>query len=143
MMKNTCQKKLKRKQGGFTLLELLVALAILALLATLVGPRVIGYLGTSKSKAALVQIKNIQASIDLYLLDNGHYPKSLNSLIKNSENTDGWAGPYLKSENGLVDPWGRKFIYKAPGKESDYEISTLGADNSEGGEGENQDIKSP
>lgn len=130
-----------RKEDGFTLLELLVALAILALLTTLVAPRVIGYLGSSKSKAAGIQLANIEGSLDLYLLDNSTYPKSLQGLLENTENSTNWAGPYLKSKQGIIDPWGRSYRYTIPGENRDYDLISLGADNKEGGDGEDLDIK--
>ena len=130
-------------EKGFTLLELLVALAILALLTTLVAPRVVGYLGSSKSKATKVQIANIEAALDLYLLDNGAYPKSLVGLVENTDSSSNWAGPYLKSKQGILDPWGRPYLYKMPGEDRNYDLMSYGADNKEGGDGENQDIKAP
>ncbi|MEP3243993.1 MAG: type II secretion system major pseudopilin GspG [Sneathiella sp.] len=131
----------KKKTAGFTLLELLVALAILALLTTLVAPRVIGYLGSSKTKVAKIQLENVEASLDLYMLDNGSYPNSLSELLENTKNSPNWAGPYLKSKEGITDPWGRPYLYKMPGENRDFDLISLGADNKEGGDGENQDIK--
>ncbi|MEH6478282.1 MAG: type II secretion system major pseudopilin GspG [Sneathiella sp.] len=129
-----------RRDSGFTLLELLVALAILALLTTLVAPKVIGYLGSSKTKAAKIQLSNIEAGLDLYKLDNGNYPSTLEDLITNSKNLPAWTGPYLKSRQGITDPWGQTYLYKNSGENGDFDLSSLGADNQKGGDGENQDI---
>lgn len=131
----------KKNIEGFTLLELLIALAILSVLTALVAPRVIGYLGSSKTKAAKIQLSNIESSMDLYMLDNGSYPSSLNDLIENASGETNWSGPYLKSQQGITDPWGRIYLYSFPGEDKDYDLYTYGADNKEGGEGEKQDIK--
>lgn len=129
---------------GFTLLELLVVLAILALLAGLVGPRVLDQLGGARSDAAKVQIKNIEAGLDLFRLDVGRYPtqnEGLRALIERPPGPGRWQGPYLKSADGLNDPWGRPYRYRSPGRNNGpFDIYSLGGDNSEGGEGENRDV---
>lgn len=130
----------RKQEAGFTLLELLVALAILALLTTLVAPKVIGYLGSSKSKAAHIQLSNIEAGLDLYKLDNGIYPTSLEELVVNTKNLQTWTGPYLKSRQGITDPWGNIYHYKNDSEKGGIELISLGADNQKGGDGENQDI---
>jgi len=128
--------------AGFTLLELLVVLAILALLAGLVAPRVIGYLGGARTDTARMQMHNIEASLDLYRLDVGRYPESLDALIQRPSGVDKWNGPYLKKDNGLTDPWGAPYQYRIPGQHGEFDIFSLGADKAEGGEGEDQDVKS-
>ncbi len=130
------------KQAGFTLVELLVVLGILGLLVGLAAPRVIGYLGSSNTKTARIQLGNIEASLDLYRLDQGRYPESLEALVSAPANADRWNGPYLKKSGGIVDPWGRQYGYKFPGDHGDYDLYSLGADGSEGGEDENQDVRS-
>ena len=129
--------------AGFTLLELLVVLAILALLAGLVGPRVLDQLGGARSDTAKVQIKNIEAGLDLYRLDVGRYPtqdEGLKALTERPSTVTRWRGPYLKSAEGLVDPWGNPYRYRVPGRKGQYDIYTLGGDNAEGGDGENRDV---
>jgi general secretion pathway protein G len=128
--------------AGFTLLELLVVLAILALLAGLVAPRVIGYLGGARTDTAKMQLHNIEASLDLYRLDVGRYPESLDALVQRPSGVDKWNGPYLKKDSGLNDPWGMPYQYRIPGQHGEYDIFSLGADKAEGGEGEDQDVKS-
>lgn len=129
--------------AGFTLVELLVVLAILTLLAGLVGPRVLGQLGGAKSKTAAVQIADIEKAMELYKLDVGRFPtteEGLEALAKRPPTvTSGWSGPYLK---GAVptDPWGKPYRYQlAPN--GAVEIISLGADGAAGGEGENADIR--
>ncbi len=126
--------------AGYTLLELLIVLAILALLAGLVAPRVIGYLSSSKTQAAKIQIENISASLDLYRLDAGDYPETIDELVTRPANAEEWNGPYLKNAGGLIDPWGSPYQYRTPGRAGDFDLYSLGADKAEGGEGEDQDV---
>lgn len=132
----------KRSQGGFTLIELLVVLAILTLLAGLVGPRVLSQLGGAKSKTAAVQIADIEKSLEIFKLDVGRFPtaeEGLNALVNKPDSAAGWNGPYLKG--GLPnDPWGKPYQYK-PGANGAVEILSLGADGAPGGDGENADVK--
>lgn len=134
-----------RPAGGFTLVELLVVLAILTLLAGLVGPRVLGQLGGAKSKSAAVQIADIDKALEIFKLDVGRFPSNeegLNSLNSKPPSAAGWAGPYLKGAAIPVDPWGHPYRYANPGPGGGgVEILSLGADNAPGGEGENADIR--
>lgn len=131
-----------RKSFGFTLIELLVVLAILTLLAGLVGPRVLGQLGGAKSKTAAVQIADIEKSLELFKLDVGRFPtaeEGLASLVTKPETASGWNGPYIKGSLPN-DPWGKPYQY-APADGGNVDILSLGADGAPGGEGENADIK--
>ncbi|MBF0470707.1 MAG: type II secretion system major pseudopilin GspG [Gammaproteobacteria bacterium] len=130
---------------GFTLIELLVVLAILALLAGLVGPAVMNALGESKGKAARVQIEDLGAALDLYRLDVGRYPNSeegLVALVTKPASAKRWNGPYLKKRTIPDDPWGNPYHYTSPGEHGGYDLLSLGADSSPGGEGDNRDILS-
>lgn len=137
-----------RKPGaedGFTLLELLVVLGIIALLSALVAPQVIRYLSDARSSAAVAQIKNIESAVELYYLDTGTYPaaeQGLQSLMIQPANAKGWNGPYMKKDSGVVDPWGKPFAYKFPGEHGKFDISSFGRDGKEGGEGEDRDLVS-
>ena len=128
--------------AGFTLVELLVVLAILTLLAGLVGPRVLGQLGGAKSKSAAVQIADIEKALELFKLDVGRFPTNEEGLDALSTRppsvASGWSGPYLKG-SVPTDPWGKPYRYQAAG--SNVEILSLGADAAPGGEGENADIR--
>jgi len=132
-----------RRSGGFTLLELLVVMAILGLLIGLVAPQVIKYLGRAKTDAAKVDIRNIEQALDLYRLDVGRYPsqqEGLQSLIAKPTGVDHWQGPYIKQTKAPTDPWGNPYHYRIPGEHGDYDLYSLGADNAPGGTGENQDV---
>lgn len=132
-----------RSDAGFTLLELLVVLAIMGLLAAIVAPQVLKYLGSSRSETAKVQIQNINAALELYHLDVGRYPtgdEGLKSLVTQPQTAAGWNGPYLKKATALDDPWGQPYLYKVPGAHGDVDVYTLGSDKAEGGSGEAKDV---
>lgn len=134
-----------KRYAGFTLVELLVVLAILGLLAGLVGPQVMKFLGSSKTKTAALQIDNLSSTLDLYRLELGRYPSSeegLEALVAKPSGIEGWNGPYLKNGQVPKDPWGFDYQYRYPGEHGGVDIWTLGADNRDGGDGENADIKS-
>jgi general secretion pathway protein G len=134
-----------KKNDGFTLLELLVVLGIIALLATLVAPSVIRYLSDARSETANVQIKNLESAIELYYLDTGTYPPSdagLAALLQAPTNVKNWRGPYLKKQEGILDPWGKPYLYKSPGEHGSFDISSFGRDGKLGGEGEDSDLVS-
>lgn len=133
-------------QAGYTLMEILVVLAILAMIAAFAGPRVIRYLGSARTDVARVQMDNLAAALDLYRLEVGRYPSSedgLRALLEAPADSLGWRGPYLDKPDGIIDPWGRPYGYQAPGQNSDYEIVSLGADGRQGGEGDDADIVHP
>jgi general secretion pathway protein G len=132
-------------QEGYSLLELLVVLAILGLIIAIAAPRVIGYFEASKGKAAKIQIANIVSALDLYKLSNGGYPteaQGLKALVERPQGLATWDGPYLTRGDGINDPWGKPYIYKSPGTHGAVDIMTLGADGKEGGTGEDADLGS-
>ncbi len=133
------------RHAGFTLLEILVVLVILGLMASLVGPQVFKQLSGSKTKAAALQIQELSAALDLYRLELGSYPTTemgLEALITKPRNLDNWNGPYLKKSVIRKDPWGNDYQYRSPGENGEFDLWSLGADNREGGDGENRDVHS-
>jgi general secretion pathway protein G len=131
------------RNGGFTLVELLVVLVILGLVMSLVGPRVLGYLSSSRERAAKLQIEAFSAALDLFFLDNGRYPsvsEGLQALVVRPPSADRWGGPYLKQTRLPADPWGRPYDYRVPGKKAPYLIASFGADGQRGGPDEGADI---
>ena len=134
----------KRRSGedGFTLVELLVVMVILVLLAGVIGPRVIGYLGSSRSKTAKVQIEGIVTSLELFHIDVGRYPttsEGLSALVVPVNSAPGWHGPYFSKSAVPLDPWGRAYVYQSPGKVGPFELATFGRDGKEGGSDEDAD----
>lgn len=138
-------KHVLRRQRGFTLLELLVVLGIIAMLAGIVGPQVMKHMGASKTKAARVQIEDLAAALDMYKLDEGRYPTSqqgLAALVEKPAEAKRWNGPYLRKDKIPQDPWNQDYHYVFPGQHGKFDLYSFGADEKEGGEGEDQDINS-
>jgi general secretion pathway protein G len=134
-----------KHRRGFTLVELLVVLAILGLLAGLVGPQVMKFLGSSKTKTTKLQIEQLAATLDMYRLEVGRYPtqsEGLQALVEQPGNVQTWNGPYLRTGQVPKDPWGFEYNYRFPGQQGAFDIWSLGADNREGGDGENADVRS-
>jgi general secretion pathway protein G len=133
-----------RFQQGFTLMELLVVLAILGLLMGLVGPQVLNQLGGAKTKTAALQIADLEQTLEMYKLDVGRFPNTeqgLDALVNKPAGVVGWNGPYLKSDVPL-DPWNGDYVYIYPGEHGDFDIVTYGQDGAPGGDGENADVSS-
>ena len=139
------RQKRVRGEGGFTLIEILVVIAIIALIMSLVGPRVLNYLGESKVKAAKIQIQSFGSALDLFNLDTGRYPSSaegLTALVQSPGTIPAWNGPYLKGGVMPNDPWGKSYVYRSPGQHGPYDIMSYGSDGQEGGTGTAADIAS-
>jgi general secretion pathway protein G len=134
----------RRGEAGFTLVELLVVLAIIVLVAGIVAPQVLRYLGSARSDAAAAQIDNIGSALELFYVDNNRYPTGQEGLAVLSEppteRADRWNGPYLRDAGNLRDPWGNPYIYRSDGR--DYEVVSLGRDGAPGGAGEDRDVTS-
>jgi len=136
--------KTRKRNRGFSLIELIVVLVILGLLATVVGPKVMDRLGRGKSEIAKLQIDQLDGALGLLRFDVGRYPttsEGLPALIDNP-GIENWAGPYLDKRTLPKDPWGREYQYRAPGQFGDYDLYSLGADGVEGGEDDSADVTS-
>lgn len=135
--------------GGFTLIEILVVITVIAILAGLVTPMVFRNVGDAKVSAARAQVEIFATALDAYRLDNDYYPTSeqgLNALRHapaNSTAASNWRGPYLRKDPPL-DPWKRPYLYVSPGEANPeaYDLQTYGRDGVPGGSGEDADITS-
>jgi general secretion pathway protein G len=136
-------KAVRHGEQGFTLVEMLVVIAIIGLIMGLIGPRVLNYLAESKVKTAKIQMQSFSSALDLFNLDAGRYPSTeegLAALVRRTPGVAAWNGPYLKGGNVPNDPWNNPYIYRAPGERSAYDIMSLGSDGQEGGSGTAADI---
>jgi general secretion pathway protein G len=138
-----------RNHSGFTFIELMVVIVILAILAVTIGPRILGRTGQAKQVKARVDMAALETALKLYKLDNGFYPtteQGLEALVTppDSEPTPGnWRkGGYLEKGRIGRDPWKNNYVYLSPGVHADFDIITYGADGVPGGEDENKDINS-
>lgn len=135
------------RHQGFTLIELLIVLVILGLLAALVGPKLFGNVDKAKIDTSRSQISSLGTALDAFRLDMGRYPTTEESLailaIKPDETAPGasrWRGPYMTKLP--KDGWGNGYQYKSPGDHGEYDLWSTGADNKDGGEGNDADITS-
>jgi len=134
------------RRTGFTLIEILVVIVVIAILATLVAPNVFQHVGAAKSTTAKSQMEMLSTALDAYRLDNGTYPSTEQGLgalweMPSIDPPANWRMPYLRKAVPL-DPWGRPYIYVFPGQLNmmGYDLLSLGADGLPGGEGENEDV---
>jgi len=129
-----------KKHTGFTLIELLVVMAILGMLAALVGPALFGNLSKGQRTTAASQISNLESALDTYRLDVGSYPESLSGLVSNDSGSPRWNGPYIRDEEVPLDPWDNPYHYEPNGRA--FILMSYGADGVRGGEGDDADIGS-
>ncbi|NJD91766.1 MAG: type II secretion system protein GspG [Geobacter sp.] len=133
--------------AGFTLIEIMVVIVILALLAALVGPKIIGRSDDARIADAKVQIRNLETALKLYKLDSSVFPttdqglaalvtKPATGVIPKNYKAEG----YLESKKLPKDPWGNDYIYLSPSEHGDYELCSYGSDGAKGGEGKAADL---
>ena len=132
---------------GFTLIEIMVVIVILALLAALVGPKIIGRSDDAKLADAKLQIRNLETGLKLYKLDNGVFPSTeqgLGALLTKPASgqipRNYRQGGYLEGSKLPKDPWGGDYIYLSPGEHGDYDLCSLGSDGVKGGDDKGADI---
>jgi general secretion pathway protein G len=139
----------RRPPSGFTLIEVLVVVVIIAVLASIVAPNVFKHVDTAKNVTAQAQISTLGAALDAYRLDNGRYPTTEQGLAalwtqpSTAPRPSNWRGPYLR-QPPPADPWGASFVYRFPGEHTPngFDLSSMGADGATGGTGEAADITS-
>lgn len=142
-MTRTVYRRRWGRRTGATILEVLIVLSIIAMIAAVVGPRLIGYLGQAKTETAALQIDQLRNAVQLFYIDAGRYPsgaEGLSVLYEAPAGLSRWNGPYLETADALIDPWGRDYIYEAPSDGRDFQISSLGRDGVAGGSGEDADL---
>lgn len=138
--RNRNQRRISRSAArGFTLVELLLVLIILALIGGLVLPNIIGRAEGAKVKAASSQIDRLSMAVETYYMDTNAFPDTLDQLVDNNSGVSGWNGPYVK-RSILKDPWNREYVYQYPGEKGQFDIMSLGADGQPGGEENDADI---
>lgn len=136
-MRNT---RTARRQGGFTILEIVIVFILLAGIMAFIGPKIFEQMGRAKSSEAKIRIQNLAGQIEMYKLEVGRYPENLQALHQQPPGAEGkWNGPYVK-EPDLKDAWGNDYRYTVPGQGKAYDLVSLGADGREGGDGENRDV---
>jgi general secretion pathway protein G len=136
-MKNLKKQKRNLKHSGFTLVEMLLVLVILATLAAIVVPKFAGRTEQARITAAETQINSFELVLDTYEVDNGFYPKGskgLEDLVEQPSNAQNWRGPYI--DEVPQDPWGNDYVYECPGKHntSSFDIMSMGPDGRSGGD---------
>jgi general secretion pathway protein G len=138
-------KQKKRKEKGFTLVELLVVILIISMLAAFVAPRMFKGLGKAKKEIAKAKMAIIENALGRFYIDCGRYPDDSEGLealiVAPAEFEEKWNGPYLK-QSEMLDPWDNQYIYVAEGEinPGSFDLISHGADGMEGGEGDNEDI---
>jgi len=128
---------------GFTLLELMVVLLILALIASIAAPQVTKHLRKAKMETAKIQVDALSAAVDSFNIDTGRFPtneEALSALVERPSGLTTWDGPYIKKKESLIDPWGEPYKYRMPGNGGEYDVYSLGSDGKEGGEGDAGDV---
>jgi general secretion pathway protein G len=126
-------------QRGFTILEILIVFILIAGLMAFVLPKIFQQSQKANWQQAQLKLRTLAGEIEMYKLEVGRYPESLQALAKQPPGADRWNGPYAK-EDELKDAWGNDYRYQVPGTNKPFDLVSLGADGREGGEGENKDI---
>ncbi|MCB1608687.1 MAG: type II secretion system major pseudopilin GspG [Xanthomonadales bacterium] len=133
------QRRRLPQQAGFSLIEVLLVLALIAGIGALIATNIFGQNEKAKVSQAKIQVKKIAMAVDTYYIDTGNLPSKLDELLSGSNGTNGWDGPYIK-DSELKDPWDQPFQFKSPGEHGPYDIMSYGADRKSGGDGRDADI---
>jgi len=130
------------RRSGFTLIELIVVIALVAVLAAVVAPNLLGKATEANRKSTGIQLEKVANAVELYRLERGRYPEELIDLVKKPQGVERWNGPYIRKQSQLKDPWGNDLILQRPGENGPFDIVSYGADGQAGGEGDDADINS-
>ena len=131
---------------GYTLTEMLVVIALIALIAAVLTPQLIGQMTRARAKTAQLQLDTVAAAVEIFRTDVGRYPtkaEGLQALVSDPGGVQGWTGPYLKDPTAMNDPWNRPVIYVVDPTGNSFAVESLGADGKQGGGGADRDLKSP
>jgi general secretion pathway protein G len=131
-----------RAAAGFTLIEILIVVALIAGILAFAANRIFGGQARANVKLAESQLATLAAKVDQFQLDTGNLPSNLDALVRNPGNVGGWLGPYIK-EADLKDPWGTPIEIRSPGANGPFELVSLGEDKAPGGESFDADIRRP
>lgn len=133
---------LTSRRTGFTLIELIVVIALVAVLAAVVAPNLLGRAGEAKRQSTTIQLEKVVSAVELYRLETGRYPDKLADLVQRPNGLKQWNGPYLRKLSQLKDPWGHELVIQRPGKSGPFDVISLGGDGQAGGDGDAADISS-
>jgi general secretion pathway protein G len=135
-----------RRDEGYTLIEMLVVIGIIALIAAVLTPQLLGQMSRARAKTAQLQLDSVAAAVELFRSDVGRYPTSqegLQALLTDPGNVEGWTGPYLKDARGLKDPWNSTMIYQLEADGLHFKVISYGGDGKVGGVGADRDLQAP
>jgi len=135
-----------RPSDGYTLTEMLVVIGVIALIAAVLTPSLLGNMQRARSKTAQMQLQTVAAAMETFRSDVGRYPtqsEGLTALVAGGDTMEGWTGPYLKDSKYLQDPWGRAILYKLDSDSQGFSVTSYGADGAAGGDGARRDLVAP
>ena len=134
------QRRTRRRQGGFTILEIVIVFILLAGIMAFVGPKIFEQMSRAKSQEARIRIQSLAGQVEMFRLEVGKYPGNLGELVRAPGGAEGkWNGPYAK-DTDLKDAWGNDYTYAVPGQGKPFDLVSMGADGRAGGDGENRDV---
>jgi general secretion pathway protein G len=117
----------RKDERGFTLIEIMIVVAIIGLIASLIMPNLLGRYEKSKEEVTRAQVEMLSSSVQAFIVDVGRCPTALNELIASTEQK--WRGPYLSKKELPIDGWGREYQYKCPGEHGMFDLYSLGPNN--------------
>ncbi|NBZ90080.1 type II secretion system major pseudopilin GspG [Stagnihabitans tardus] len=133
----------RNPNAGLTLLEVMIVLAVIALIAGLAAPRLLANFGKAQGRSAEIQLTNIKGAVQMFYIDTGRYPteaEGLDALLTAPDGLKGWRGPYVDDDKSITDPWGHRYVYHSPGQTKPFDLLSYGRDGRAGGSGEDSDI---
>jgi general secretion pathway protein G len=139
-MRTSLDHRPRRRQRGFTILEIVIVFVLIGGLLAFVVPKIYSQMGQAQTRDASLRIQSLAGNIELYRLEVGKYPENLQALVRQPAGLEKWNGPYAKDAD-LKDPWSNDYRYAVPGTGKPYDLISLGADGREGGEGADKDVR--